>query len=75
MTAHRGWAGLSAIFDGGRKAIRRALGLLALMLLAPVGGSSGVLRGSRGITATLNISNLLILQPAQTNSSPVRSAI
>ncbi len=44
------------------------------MLVAPVGGSNGVSRGSAGSGTPIKISNLLIPQPTQSNSSPVRSA-
>jgi hypothetical protein len=45
------------------------------MLVAPVGGTTGVLRGSKGATRSSKINKLLIPLPAQANSSPVRSAI
>jgi hypothetical protein len=51
------------------------LGHLDPMLVAPAGGTSGVLRGSRGVSVSCKISKLLIPLPAQANSSPVRSAI
>lgn len=50
------------------------LGPLGLMLVAPVGGSNGVSRGSEGTSTSFGISKLLISRAAQANSSPVRSA-